>query len=76
MQQKMAIDYDLRAPMAEMNIVPGVHASLTSACKIEGTGYVTVLSKEGLNIYDGTTCKIMASKAAILSRWQNDKGLL
>ena len=68
--EKMALDYDLTAPVAEMNVVPGVHTSLISACKMADTGYITVLDKQGLKMYDGTTCKIMASKAAILSGWQ------
>ena len=65
---KMALDYELRAPAAEMNVVPGVYISLISACKMADAGYVTVLSKDGLKFYNGTTCKIVVSEAAVLRR--------
>ena len=47
-----------------MNVVPGVHTSLISTCKMADAGYITVLDKQGLKIYDGTTCKIMASECS------------
>ncbi len=71
---KMALDYNLRAPAAEMNVMPGVHTSLISACKIADAGFVTVLSKDGLKMYNGATCKIVVSEAAALSGWKTDKG--
>ena len=42
----------------KMNVVPGVHTSLISAYTIEDSGYITVLDKHGLKIYNGATCKI------------------
>ena len=51
------LGYELRDPATEMNVVPGVHSSLISACKFADADYITVLEKNGLKIYDGKNNK-------------------
>ncbi|MCP4744891.1 MAG: hypothetical protein GY874_01945, partial [Desulfobacteraceae bacterium] len=53
-----------------MNVVPGVHTSLISACKAADAGYITVLDKDELNIYDSKTTRIIISEKAVLSGYR------
>ena len=46
--KKYKLRYKLRDPATEMNVVPGVHSSLISACKFADTDYITVSEKNGL----------------------------
>ena len=66
----MKLPFNLRHPATDMNIVPGVHTTLISACKMADAGYVTVLYNDGVKIYDGTTAKITFSEKAILEGYQ------
>ena len=56
----------LRYPATDMNVVLGVHTSLISACKFADADYITILDKEGPNIYDAKTTKIIISEKAVL----------
>ena len=50
-----------------MDIVPGLHSTLLSGVKFSDEDYVTILDKEGINIYDGKTTKIIISEKAVIS---------
>ncbi len=63
---RLATVHWLRESAVDMNVVPEVHSTLISACKLADADYVTVLDKKGLNIYDGTTAKIMISEKVVL----------
>jgi hypothetical protein len=59
-----------------MNIVPGLHLALVSVPKLADTGYTSVLTKYGTEIYDDNTTAITASNPPILeSDWCQDTGL-
>ena len=51
----------LKSPSDKVNLVPVVHYTLLSGVKFVDADYVTVLDKEGINIYDGKITKIMIS---------------
>ena len=51
--KKMRMGHDMRPGAIEMHIVPGIHTSLISACKMADDDYIMVLDKKGVNIYDG-----------------------
>ena len=55
---KMNMDHKLRYPATEMNVVPGVQATLVSGSKMADSGYVTILDKNNVKIYDGNTTKV------------------
>ncbi len=55
-------------PATEMNMVPGITKSLVSICKIADADYITVLDKNGANIYNATTTTVTTNLPAILSR--------
>ncbi len=57
----------LHSPATEMNMVPGITKSLVSICNIGDADYITVLDKNGANIYDATTTKVVTNLPAILS---------
>ena len=43
---KMNMDHNIRVPYTEMNLVPGVKATLFSGSKMSDAGYVTILDKK------------------------------
>jgi len=67
---KEKLQHKLREPVNEMNVVPGVHTSLSSACKLSDANYITVLSKHETNIYDAKTTTIKVSEKGYLKRLQ------
>lgn len=48
--ERRELNWDLLPPVNEVNIVPGVHITLISLCKMADAGYVTLLDKEGAKI--------------------------
>ena len=50
----------------EMNVVPGIHTLVIITYKLATTNYVTMLYKNGANIYDGKTVEIPISEKAVL----------
>ena len=58
-----------------MDLVPGVHHTLLNRVKFVDADYVTVLDKDGINIYDGKTTKIIISEKAVLSGYHTEDGL-
>ena len=50
-----------------MDIVPKVHSTLLSGVYFSDADCVTILDKEGINIYDVKTIKIIFSKKSVLS---------
>ena len=68
--EKVKLPFQLREPANEMNVVPGVHTSLISASKMADAGYITILDKDELNIYDSTTTTIALSKKAMLKGYR------
>ena len=67
---KMRMQHQLRHPADEMNIVPGVHTTLISGCKMADADYVTILDKNELNVYDGRTTIIKVSEKAVLKGYR------
>ena len=67
---KMRMQHQLRHPADEMNIVPGVHTTLISGCKMADADYVTILDKNELNVYDGRTTTIKVSEKAVLKGYR------
>ena len=59
--ERMKLAHKLRAPSYELDIVPGVHSTLLSGLNFIDADYVSVLDKEGININDGKTTKIIIS---------------
>jgi hypothetical protein len=57
----------LHSPATEMNVVPGITKSLVSICKIADADYITVLDRNGANIYDATTTTVTTNLPIILS---------
>jgi hypothetical protein len=64
--KKMLTKHNLRLPVREMNIVPGLHSTLISVPKLADAGYTMVFNKNGAAIYDDYTTQIMASQHPIL----------
>ncbi len=58
-----------------MNVVPGVDFTQISTCKLADVDYVTILDKNGLNVYDGTTARIVISEKAVLKGYRIKDGL-
>ena len=58
----MNMDYKMRDPSIEMNVVPGLQATLVSGSKISDAGYVTILYKNNVKIYDGNTTKVSTDR--------------
>ncbi len=58
-----------------MNVVQGVHSTLISACKLADADYVTVLDKNGLNVYGEATYRIVISEKALLKGYHTEDGL-
>ena len=43
---KMKMDHKMRCPATEMNVLPGIQATLVSRSKMADAGYVTILDKK------------------------------
>ena len=71
----MKLAHELRDPENKVDIVPGVHSTMISGVKFADADYVTILDKEGINIYDGKTTKITISEKAVLSGYHIEEGL-
>jgi hypothetical protein len=73
--KKMLLKHNLRIAAQEMNIVPGLHLALVSIPKLANAGYTTVLTKNGVAIYNDNTTAITASNPPVLeSNWCQHTG--
>lgn len=72
---KMRTGHNMRPGAIGMHVVPGIHTSLISACKMADDDYIMVLDKRQVNIYDGRTVKMVISKEAVLSDYKSKDGL-
>jgi hypothetical protein len=74
--KKMLLKHNPPIATQEMNIVPGLHLVLVSIPKLADTGYTTVLTRDGMAIYDDNTTAITASNPPILeSDWFQHTGM-
>ena len=73
--ERMNVAHKLRKPADEVDLVPGVHYTLLIGVKFADADYVTILDKEGINIYDGKTTKIIILDKAVLSGYHTEGGL-
>ena len=71
----MKLAHELRSPEDKLDIVPGVNSTLLSGVHFVDAAYVTILDKEGINIYDGKTTKIIVSEKEVLSGHRTEEGL-
>ena len=58
----MNMDHNTIYPDIEMNVVPGVQAILVSGSKMADSGYVTILDKNNVKIYDSNTTKLSTDR--------------
>ena len=65
--ERMKLAHELRSPAYKVGLVPGLHSTLLIGVNFSDVDYVTILDKEGINIYDGKTTKIIISEKAVLS---------
>ena len=71
------LQHNLRDPARTVDMVPGlVDASLLSTSKLATAGYITVYDGNEVNVYDGTTTKIVVSEEAVLKGWRCPKSTL
>ena len=70
---KMKMDHNIRVPYTEMNLVPGVKATLFSGSKMSDAGYVTILDKNNVKIYDGNTTKLSTDREPVLQGYRCKK---
>ena len=59
---KMKMDNKMRDPDTEINALPGVQATLVSGSKMADAGYVTILDKNNVKIYDSNTTKLSTDR--------------
>ncbi len=64
--KKMLLKHNLQIAAREMNIVPGLHSALVSVPKLADAGHTTVLTKNGMAIYNDNTTTITATNPPIL----------
>ena len=62
----MNMDHKMRYLATEMNVVPGVQATLFGGSKMADAGYVTILDKTNVKIYDGNTIKVSTDREPVL----------
>ena len=67
--------HELRYPTEEVDLVLVAHYMLLSGVNFVDAYYVTVLDKEGINVYDGKTTKIIIAEKAVLSWYLREYGL-
>ena len=72
--KRMILAQKLRAPENEVDLVPRVHSTLLNGVKFADADYVTILNKEGINIYDEKKTKIIISEKAVLSGYCKEEG--
>ena len=58
----MKLAHKLRDVENEVDIVPGVLSTLLSGVKVVDADYITILDKEGINIYEGKQPKLSYHK--------------
>ena len=63
---KTKMDHKMIDPATEINLVPGVQATLVSGSKKADAGYVTILDKNNVKIYDGNTNKVSTDQEPVL----------
>ena len=66
----MNIDQKMRDPAAEINLVPGVQNTLVSGSNMSDDGYVTILDKNNVKIYDGNTTKLSTDREPVPQGYQ------
>ena len=67
---KMNMDHKMRDPATEMHVVPGVQAIVVSESKMADSGYVTILDKNYVKIYDGNTTKVSTDQEPLLQGYR------
>ena len=65
------IEHKLQDLARTVNMVPGlVDASLLITTKIASSGYIIVYDGKEVNVYNGSTTKIIVSGEAVLKGWK------
>ena len=74
---KAKIDHNLKEPARPVYMVTGLKYNLLiSARKFAGAKYITILTEDEFNIYDGKTTNIIVSEEELLRGWRcKDAGL-
>ena len=70
---KMNMDHNMRYPDIEMNVVPGAQSTLVSGSKMADAGYVTILDKNNVKIYDSNTTKVSNDQEPVLQGYRCKK---
>ena len=63
------IEQKLQDTARTVDMVPGlIYASLLSTSKTASSGYITVYGGKEVNVYNGSTTKIIVSKEAVIKQ--------
>ena len=65
------LEHKIRDPAITLNMVPGlVNASLLSRRNLASSGYTAGYDRKEINIYDGSTTKVIVSEEDSLKGWR------
>ena len=69
--EKYIMENDLREPANQADSIPSLKKTLVSTSKFADAGYISVFDKDGVQVYDAETTKIVPSQKPVLSGWRD-----